>query len=146
MRRHLIRSATFLAVALLVVATAGCGSGTGTGPETASSDSGYPERSAEAGAVEVTARPVRLDSTGASIEMAFDSHATSFDAEPTQAITLDVNGTLWPATAWDGDPPSGHHREGTLRFTSSGPASGNATLNVAGLPQPVKFTWALKGS
>lgn len=141
MHAGLTRRTTILAVALLVAAPA-CASGSGT----ASSASGYPERTATAGAIDVKARPVTIDATGARVEVSFDSHAASFDAEPTQAITLDVNGTRWPAAAWDGDPPAGHHRKGTIRFTAAGPATGTATLDIGALPQPVQFTWTVGGT
>ena len=142
MHAGLTHRTTVLMVALLVVASAACTSAT----ETAASNSGYPERTATAGAIDIKARPLTVDSTGARVEVSFDSHAASFDAEPTQAITLDVNGIRWPAASWDGDPPAGHHRQGTIRFTASGPAAGTATLVVGDLPQPVLFTWTVGGT
>ena len=144
MRPRLISRATGLALAAVIGAlvAAGC---TSTA-DTSSSGSGYPERTSTVGAIDIKARPVRLDSSGASIEITFDSHAASFDADPTTAITLEVAGTKWPAAGWDGDPPSGHHRKGTLRFTSAGAATGTATLTIAGLPQPAQFTWTIGGT
>lgn len=142
MHAGLTRRVTILIVSLLVVATAACTSGAGS----ASSSSSFPERTATAGAIDVKARPVTIDSTGAGFEVSFDSHAASFDADPTKAITLDVNGTRWPAQSWDGDPPAGHHRKGTIRFNASGPAAGSATLNIGDLPQPVQFTWTVGGT
>lgn len=142
MHAGLTRRTTILMVTLLVVATAACTSGAGT----ASTSPSYTERTATAGAIDVKARPITIDSTGAGVEVTFDSHAASFDAEPTKAITLDVNGTRWPATSWDGGPPAGHHRTGTIRFTASGPATGSVTLNIGDLPQPVQFTWTVGGT
>lgn len=139
MHAGLTSRATNLMFALVVVATAACTSGT----QSESSSSSFPERTATAGAIDVKARPVAIDSTGARVQMTFDSHAASFDADPTEAITLDVNGTRWSAASWEGAPPAGHHREGTIGFTASGPATGTATLTINGLSQPVQFSWTI---
>ena len=129
-------------VSVAVVASFGAGCSSASTPDAAAS--AYPERTATVGAVDVKARPVKLDVDGAAITLIFDSHSVSFDVDPATAVTLDVDGSRWPAAGWDGQPPSGHHREGTLRFTASGPARGTATLTIgSGLPQPAQFSWTI---
>jgi hypothetical protein len=128
--------------AFIALVTLACSSG--GSPE--SSATPYQQRDATAGAIDVKARPIRIDNGGARFDLAFDSHSAAFDADPSAAVTLDVGGARWTAVGWDGDPPSGHHREGTLEFTSTGPASGTATLTIGGLPEPVEFSWPITGA
>jgi hypothetical protein len=128
--------------ALGVVASVGAGCSSPSTPDAAAS--AYPERTATVGSIDVKARPVKLDADGAAITLIFDSHSVSFDVDPVTAVTLDVDGVRWPAAGWDGQPPSGHHREGTVRFTAGGPARGTATLTIGyGLPQPAQFSWTI---
>jgi hypothetical protein len=51
----------------------------------------------------------------------------------------------WGGVTWSGDGPTGHHREGTLRFAAGGPASGAAALSLSGLRAPVTATWTIAG-
>jgi len=140
MRRRLSHIASVIAVVVAGLFAVGCSAGS-TSTE---SGSGYPERTTTAGSIDVKARPIRLDADGAAFTLIFDSHAASFDVDPATAITLDVGGSRWPAAGWDGQPPAGHHREGTLRFTAAGAATGTATLTIgAGLPQPAVFNWTI---
>jgi hypothetical protein len=59
------------------------------------------------------------------------------------AAELDVGGIAWPVTGWNGDGPSGHHREGQLRFDAAGTATGTARLVLVGFPEPVAVSWEL---
>lgn len=45
------------------------------------------------------------------------------------------------AATWSGTPSGGHHREGELMFTHSGDPSGDVTLSLSGLPEPVVLAW-----
>lgn len=138
-----------MVVAVTVAATATVGCSSRSTPESASAPdadaAGYPERTATIGAVDVKVRPVALGADGAAFTLVFDSHAASFDADPVAVVTLEVGGIRWSAVGWEGQPPAGHHREGTLRFTATGPATGTATLAVGGLVGPVEFTWQIQG-
>lgn len=100
-----------------------------------------PSRTVEAGAVTVTLEPRRLDATAAIIKVSFDTHSVALDLDVARQATLVVNGTTWPAAGWSGDGPGGHHREGELRFTPAGPATGTSTLTIGGLPEPVTASW-----
>lgn len=143
--RGRLRVAMIAAVAATV--TVGCSSQ--STPEsqstTVTAASGYSERTATVGAIDVKVRPVTLGADGAVFTLVFDSHAASFDADPATVVTLEVGGSRWPAAGWEGQLPAGHHREGTLRFTAAGPATGTATLTVGGLNGPAEFTWQIRG-
>lgn len=136
------RCTTNLMFALLVVVAAACTTET----QNESTGSSFPERTATAGGIDVKVRPIAIDSNGAQVQVTFDSHASSFDADPVQVINLDVDDSRWPATTWEGDPPAGHHRTGTIGFAAGGPATGTATLTIDGLSQPVQFTWTIGGT
>lgn len=131
-------------VLALVIAAGAAGCSSQSTPDAAVSS--FPERTATVGAIDVKVRPVKLGADGAEFLLVFDSHAASFDADPATVVTLEVGGSRWPAAGWEGQPPDGHHREGTLRFTASGPATGTATLTIGGLPEPAQFTWTIGGT
>lgn len=139
-----MRRLTAVALLALTLWVGGC-SGT-DGSTTASVTSALPERTQTAGDVEVKVQPTQLDASGAAFTITFDTHAGSLDTDLEVNATLDVNATRWPTSGWFGDPPSGHHRTGTLGFTSAGPATGTATLAIAGLAERVVFTWTIGGS
>lgn len=133
----------------VVLAIAGCSPEKAAPPEPsqtiggATAPSGLVEQTRPAGDVEVTARPERLDSDGASITITLDTHTTELDQDLASSVRLEVDGTPWPTRGWDGDPPSGHHRSGTLGFDAAGPAIGTATLTIDGFDEAVTFTWQL---
>ena len=145
MRRVLI----VLAVAASALAGAACGGGTKTTPGTPNGQSTQPSapalatKTVEAGAVTVKIDPVRIDAAGAEFKVAFDTHSVELNFDVARNATLTVAGTAWTAATWSGDGPSGHHREGTVRFAAAGPAQGAAVLNLGGLPGPVTATWTL---
>lgn len=134
-----------LAALLLVV---GC-SGGDRSASTAATTS-LAEQTRTVGDVEVKALPTQLDPSGAAFAITLDTHADSLTTDLAATTTLDVNATRWPTKGWSGDPSSGHHRTGTLRFTPGGPANGTATLTLtlalAGLAEPVVFTWTIGGA
>lgn len=82
--------------------------------------------------------PTRLDATGATFAISFDTYSVDLSLDPAASVTLDVDGTAWPIDAWTGAGPGGHHREDELRFNPRGPASGTARLTLSGLPEPVE--------
>ena len=99
-----------------------------------------------AGAVDVRLAPHHVDGSGAAVEVTLDTHATELSMDLVGGATLTVGGRTWPATGWEGDGPSGHHREGVLTFEATGPASGEVTLELDGFDAPVSATWATVGA
>lgn len=136
------RSLTILSIGILGLIAAACGAAA----QPASSPSGYPQRATTVGAVAVTATPAQLDASGAAFTVSLDTHSGSLDADLSATSTLQVDGRPWVPAGWDGDPATGHHRKGTLRFTPGGPLAGTVTLTIGGLQQPASFTWDVAGN
>lgn len=123
---------------LVVVALISRGSSSPVGP---GAPVAYPEHTVEAGAVTVALQLRAIDSTAATIAVTFDTHSGSLDLDVARRAQLVVDGRAWPVAGWSGDGPGGHHREGRLRFTATGPVRGTATLTLDGLGGPVTATW-----
>lgn len=139
MRRRLI------IVAIGVVAVVGTVTFAATrvgdvGDET-SGRSSFAERSETSGEVAVKATLLQLTGDGAVAEVVFDTHSAELDLDIAAGASLTVDGVTWPTEGWEGDGPSGHHREGELRFSAAGPSQGDAILTIAGLVEPVTFRW-----
>lgn len=120
---------------------AGCADTTDTTPPA----SALPTRDVESGAVDVTLTPIRLDATGATFAIVLDTHTVDLGLDLAAATTLEVGGTPWQVEAWDGGNPGGHHREGELTFSATGPTDGTAVFTITGLPEVVEATWDLGG-
>lgn len=77
----------------------------------------------------------------------FDTHSGSLDDDPTQVASLvDEKGSTHQPTAWDGDAPAGHHREGVLSFEAVHPTPSYIELrikNVGGVYER-SFRWSLE--
>ena len=119
---------------------AACGQG---GAQNASAGPGLAARSVNAGGVDITITPVRVDSTGAVFEVAFDTHSGDLTLDVAGVSELRVDGTTWGEASWSGDSPGGHHRKGELRFRAGGPALGDVRLSIGGLPGPAEARWTL---
>ena len=132
------RLTSALVVTALVLLVAACG-----GDDPPAAADGLETRTATVGAVDVTITPTRVDATGATFDLAFDTHSVDLDLDIARQATLTVDGQPWNDSAWDGTGPGGHHREGTLTFTAAGPAAGDAVLSIEGLDGPVTARWAL---
>ena len=142
MRRRLILAVA--AVLLVGVALAACGGGDDDSDSRASGQTaGLAERTVEAGEVDVKLEPTQLDADGAIFKIVLDTHSVELSMDLAKAV-LEVGDTQWEVAGWTGDGPSGHHREGELRFTASGPAQGTARLTLSGFPEPVEATWELR--
>jgi hypothetical protein len=143
MRRRLIPTAVALAMLLaggLVLTSRGGDDGkraedAGVGLET---------RTLSAGEIDIKLEPHQLDDQGAAFAITLDTHSAELSMD-LSAAELEVAGTSWPVTGWDGDGPGGHHREGELRFEAAGPANGTARLALPGFPEPVEITWEVEG-
>jgi hypothetical protein len=145
MRRFLI----VVAIAVLALAGVACGGNAKTaspdtrGEPTQSSAPALATKTVEAGLVTVKIDPVRIDATGAEFKVIFDTHSVDLDLDVARNATLTVADAPWTGATWSGDGPSGHHREGTVRFAAAGPARGAAELSLGGLPGPVTASWTL---
>ena len=127
---------TLGALALLAACGQGSAGNAPAGP-------GLTARTVSAGGVEVTITPIRIDSTGAVFEVAFDTHSGDLALDVAKASELQVDGTAWGEASWSGDSPGGHHRKGELRFAAGGPAQGDVRLSIGGLPGRAEATWTL---
>ena len=97
------------------------------------------------------------DSADLTFWIVMDTHAVDLDAYDLAQLAVLRTGDgveIWPS-AWDA-PPGGHHREGTLRFPSTGddgnpvvkPESRSIELviqDVAGVPERI-LRWQVDGS
>lgn len=143
MRRRLIPATIALAVLLaggLLLTSRGGNDST----PAADTGAGLETRTLSAGEIDIKLEPRQLDDQGAAFAITLDTHSAELSMD-LAAAELEVAGTSWPVAGWDGDSPSGHHREGELRFEAAGPATGTARLTLPGFPEPVEITWELEG-
>jgi hypothetical protein len=94
--------------------------------------------------VKVTPRNLQADAW--EFDVVFDTHSQELkDDLLKNAVLVAADGALVAPTAWQGDPPSGHHRKGVLRFDGLKPAPQNVELRInrAGEPKPRSFRWKL---
>lgn len=104
----------------------------------------YEPQSAEGGNVTVTATPLFLKpGFPASFDVAFETHSVDllFDVEKVARLTDELGTRYTPY--WEGSPPGGHHRKGTLRFTPDIQKPTTLTLtfvDIAGIPSRT-FSW-----
>jgi hypothetical protein len=103
--------------------------------------SGLPARVVQAGAVEVTMTPLTLDASGAVFRIELDSHSVELDLDIAASAQLQINGSTAGGATWEGQGPGGHHREGTLRFTTPVPPSAGVELRITGLPTEPIGSW-----
>lgn len=143
MRRSLILATAGLAAVAGAISLA-VARGGDNDPNTAPARSGLETLTVTAGEVDVSIEPRQLDDEVAVFTISLDTHSVELDADLTLA-TLQVGTSTWPGEGWTGDGPSGHHREGQLRFRAASTATGTATLTIPGLPEPVEASWQLDG-
>ena len=103
---------------------------------------GLESKQVDAGPVTVEVTPVQFDADGAAFTVVFDNHVQDLEMDLPAEAELTVDGIVWPARDWSGDPPGGHHREGELTFDQGGPARGTVRITIGGLPEPVVVMWA----
>lgn len=113
----------------------------------ASAAPGFPPQTSNQSTVTVKVTPLNLQDATWEFEVVFDTHSQELkDDMLTSAVLLAADGTSVYPLAWQGDPPSGHHRKGILRFGAlkSAPTQLELRINRAGEPKPRVFRWTLK--
>ena len=108
----------------------------------------YKEISSRKNGVNVKVQPVQL-SSGQKVK--FDVRMGTHSVELKQdmvAVSLlkDSNGQVYRPENWEGSPPGGHHRSGSLEFSAIKGKPASVTLiikNIANVPERV-FTWKVK--
>jgi hypothetical protein len=158
---------TLLIVAGLLVACGAAGSSPVTQPEVPQNDSapasaaqaapaepnqpaapGFATQSNGERAVSVDVTPINLGTGSATLdfEVAFNTHSVNLSFDPAAISVLrDSAGREYPAVAWEGSGPGGHHRSGVLRFPPPEQATKFIEVvirGVAGVPERV-FHWDL---
>jgi hypothetical protein len=99
-------------------------------------------------AVSVAVTPLNLATNGNTLdfEVAFNTHSVDLDFDPsTISIIRDDEGREYPAIAWEGSGPGGHHRRGVLRFKIPDLNTDFIEIvihDVAGVPERI-FHWDL---
>ena len=121
-------------------------------PETAQSQSGasplFTTQSNDEQSVTIEVTPLNLPDGGSSLdfEVAFETHSVDLGFDPAAISVLrDDQGREYPAIAWEGAAPGGHHRSGVLRFQIPDNATDFIEVvihDVAGVPDRV-FRWNL---
>lgn len=77
----------------------------------------------------------------------FDTHSGSLDEDLAQIATLtDDKGNIYQPTAWEGQGPGGHHREGVLVFNAINPAPMYVELKIKDIGDIAErtFRWNLE--
>ncbi len=99
----------------------------------------------ETGPVTVTIQPLSLTDSGTwDFVVTLQTHSVDLDMDIlTSIVLLDSAGEEVSPISWDGDPPEGHHRTGTLSFTALNPKPETVTVlakNIADVPLR-EFVW-----
>lgn len=96
--------------------------------------------------VEITPQSLSADAKSWDFKVVLDTHSQDLSDDLLKTtVLLAGNGRLAPV-AWEGAPPSGHHREGTLRFTPVTPVPQSIELQMRrpGEAAPRTFRWNLR--
>ena len=99
------------------------------------------------GAVSVSVTPQDVSRTAGAWRFAvqFNTHTTPISQDLVADASLIGNDAEERPTAWEGDPPGGHHRRGVLVFQPINPVPSTLTLHfrdVGGVADRT-FTWDL---
>ncbi len=100
----------------------------------------------DAGAVRVRATPVGWEAnvTTWDLVVSLDTHSVNLDYDLLEVTRLRCEqGTEFEPITWEGSPPGGHHREGTLRFAPLDHESQYLELVIRGVGQVPErsFRW-----
>lgn len=95
----------------------------------------------------ITVKVTPLPATGGSwrFEVVLDTHSVALTQDlAADAVLIDDDGREHKPSAWDGDPPGGHHRKGTLNFESV-PEIASLRLEIRQVGTPNRrFSWQVK--
>ncbi|KKU03412.1 MAG: hypothetical protein UX99_C0018G0010 [Candidatus Amesbacteria bacterium GW2011_GWB1_47_26] len=73
--------------------------------------------------------------------VSLDTHSGDLNQDLVKIATLrDDKGKVYRPISWEGDPPGGHHRKGTLSFQSVNPKPAQIILQI----EERKFIWDIK--
>lgn len=122
-------------------------------PETSVKGGQFETQNNEGGNVTVSVTPLSLKpGLPASFDVAFETHSVDLNFDVEKIATLNDGSRAVYTPYWDGSPPGGHHRNGTLRFTPDLPAQASLTktntltltfTGVAGISERT-FSWEVK--
>ena len=114
---------------------------------TSSIQTSYETKENEGGNVTVSITPLFLKpGLPASFDVAFETHSVDLPFDVVNIATLTDNTGALYTPLWDGSPPGGHHRKGTLRFIPDLSTATTLTLtfwDIAGIPTRT-FSWEVK--
>ena len=147
-RRHL------LVVVAVAIATAAVGSLFAlaqTTPPAAQDNAAFAVRDSDEGAVKVSVTPQEVSKSAGAWRFAvqFNTHVTPISQDMVAVSSLtDEKGAEERPSAWEGDPPGGHHRRGVIVFQPISPTPSTLTLHIreVGGVADRTFTWNLGGS
>ena len=108
----------------------------------------YDRQSNNENGVRIDATPVELKAgSEARFEVRMNTHSVELDQDLAAISSLkDNKGNTFQAKGWDGSPPGGHHRSGTLSFPALAPGAETVTLIIKGVGKDSErvFTWQVK--
>jgi len=138
MRRSRVKQFALLAAAVVMAALTGIAVGAELAQQT----------SRERG-VTVRVKPVGVSASARAwaFEIILDTHSQDLSDDLVSIATLNSgDGAPHKPTAWEGDPPGGHHRKGLLRFAPLTPAPETVELRILrpGESAPRSFRWSLQ--
>jgi len=79
-------------------------------------------------------------------EVTLETHTHALSDGLENSSVLIADGKQYKPLSWDGTPPGGHHRKGTLHFKAIDPfpASVELQIRLIGDASPRSFKWQLK--
>lgn len=89
-------------------------------------------------------KPVSVGKDSVSFSISMDTHSGSLDIDLLQAAILkDNEGSTYSPVLWQGSPPGGHHRSGTLSFSGLRNSAKSIQLSIDHPGSPRSFRWNL---
>lgn len=98
----------------------------------------------EAGGITVSVTPRMLEASW-DFEITLDTHSGELTHDITALSVLrDEKGNMYKPISWEGNPSSGHHREGILRFHPINPTPQTITLEIRDVGTKLReFRWEI---